>query len=177
VILAIVSSLALLLLHLVNFNAKQARLLLRAARIPSIIVTNLFHVSWNRSWMILVSIVVGFIGVLCSQNTQPLANSQPSVVPVEALTVSPDLNHASLPANSSHLQHPPELPHFLPIAQPNFVWSAQEASFTADLDVAYQEIVHWKKNSFAVPRGSSGKAFVHELACLFLAVGEGSAMS
>jgi len=118
-----------------------------------------------------------FIGVPCSQDTRPLANSQPSVVPVDAPTVSPDLNHASQPADSSHLPRPPELPHFLPVAQPNFVWGAREASsFSADLDAAYQEIVHWKKNCFAVPRGSSGKAFVRELARLFLAVGEGSAI-
>ena len=113
----------------------------------------------------------------CSQDTQPLANSQPSVVPVEAPTVSPDLNHASLPADPSHLPSPPELLHFLPVPQPNFVWGAREASFfTADLDTAYQEIAYWKKNCFAVPRGSSSKAFVRELACLFLVVGEGSAI-
>ena len=45
------------------------------------------------------------------------------------------------------------------------------------LDAAYQEIVHWKKNSFDVPHGSVGKHFVAELAWLFrAAVGEGSSL-
>ena len=55
----------------------------------------------------------------CSLVIQPLVKSQPSVVPVEAPTVSPDLNHASLPADSSHLPRPPELPHFLPAVDPD----------------------------------------------------------
>jgi len=57
------------------------------------------------------------------------------------------------------------------------VWGTRDASsFTDDLNSAYQEISHWKKNCFAVPHGASGKAFVCELAHLFLAVGEGSTL-
>ena len=56
-------------------------------------------------------------------------------MPVEAPTVSPDLSNASLPADLSHLPRPHELPHFLPVAQPNLVWGA--SSFTADLNAAY----------------------------------------
>ena len=44
------------------------------------------------------------------------------------------------------------------------------------MDAAYQEIVHWKKNSFDVPHGSIGKRFVAELTRLFRAVGEGSSL-
>ena len=37
-------------------------------------------------------------------------------------------------------------------------------------------MVHWRRNVFEVPRGSAGKAFVCELARLFRAVGQGSAL-
>ena len=44
------------------------------------------------------------------------------------------------------------------------------------LDAIYHEITLWVKNSFKVPRGSAGKAFVSELTKLFCSVGEGSAL-
>jgi len=69
------------------------------------------------------------------------------------------------------------LPDFQPVAHPNFLWGNLDGSqFCSALDKAYQEVLHWKKNSFSVPRGSAGKAFVCELACLFCAIGEGSAL-
>jgi len=37
-------------------------------------------------------------------------------------------------------------------------------------------VVHWQRNVFEVPRCSAGKAFVSELARLFCAVGQGSAL-
>jgi len=99
------------------------------------------------------------------------------MVSVDPHTVSFDPNLASQPADLNQLPRPPELPPFQPVVQPNFVWGTRDASsFTDDLSSAYQEIVHWKKNCFAVPHGASGKAFVRELARLFLAVGEDSAL-
>ena len=50
------------------------------------------------------------------------------------------------------------------------------ASFVHSLDAIYQEIIRWVKNSFKVPRGSAGKAFVSKLTKLFRSVGEGSAL-
>jgi len=71
----------------------------------------------------------------------------------------------------------PSLPDFQPVAQPNFLWGNLDGSqFCSALDKAYQEVIHWRKNSFSVPRGRAGKAFVCELARLFRAVGEGSAL-
>ena len=71
-----------------------------------------------------------------------------------------------------------DLPDFQPVVQPNFQWGNLDGScFISELDKVYLEVIHWKKNSFAVPRGSAGKAFVlAELARLFRAVGEGSSL-
>ncbi len=44
------------------------------------------------------------------------------------------------------------------------------------LAAAYAEVVHWKKNLFPVPRGSSGKKFVMELSRLFRGYAEQSAL-
>ena len=43
----------------------------------------------------------------------------------------------------------------------------------ADIDAIYAQIVHWKHNLFKVP---SGKVFAQELAHLFNAYGEASAL-
>ena len=70
-----------------------------------------------------------------------------------------------------------KLPEFQPVAPSHFHWCPVGSStFCQSLDSAYQEVVHWKKNNFEVPRGSVGKQFVSELALLFRAVGEGSAL-
>ena len=45
-------------------------------------------------------------------------------------------------------------------------------SFTRAINSAYKEVIQWLK----VPSGKVGKAFVHELACLFLAYAEGSTL-
>ena len=40
---------------------------------------------------------------------------------------------------------------------PHFHWGPVDSTaFSLSLDAAYQEIVHWKKNSFDVPHGSVG---------------------
>ena len=70
-----------------------------------------------------------------------------------------------------------QLPDYPPKASPNFHWSSLDsAAFSQALDSAYLEVVHWRKNCFDVPRGLVGKQFVSELARLFRAVGEGSAL-
>jgi len=65
------------------------------------------------------------------------------------------------------------LPDFQPVAHPNFVGKPR---WFAVLFCLRQEVIHWKKNSFSVLRGSAGKAFVCELARLFRTIGEGSAL-
>ena len=70
-----------------------------------------------------------------------------------------------------------KLPDYPPITPPHFHWGPVDSeAFSLSFDAAYQEIVHWKKNSFDVPHGSVGKRFVAELARLFHAVGEGSSL-
>ena len=44
------------------------------------------------------------------------------------------------------------------------------------MDLAYAEIVHWRKNTFRVPFGNTGKGFVSELSRLYKAYAEGSAL-
>ena len=40
----------------------------------------------------------------------------------------------------------------------------------------YEEVVHWRSNNFLVPYGRAGKSFVCELARLYQAFVEGSAL-
>ena len=46
----------------------------------------------------------------------------------------------------------------------------------ADINSIYTQIVHWKHNLFKVPSGKYGKVFGQELARLFNAYGEASAI-
>ena len=83
---------------------------------------------------------------------------------------------ASPPAPVSPPDHL-KLPDYHPITSPHFHWGPVDSeAFSLSLDAAYQEIVHWKKNSFDVPHSLVGKCFVAELARLFRAVGEGSSL-
>ena len=42
------------------------------------------------------------------------------------------------------------------------------------MNQAYKEVIHWRRNLFQIPSGSSGKAFVTELARLYQAYADGS---
>ena len=69
------------------------------------------------------------------------------------------------------------LPDFSPVVSPDFHCSSLDsATFSQVLDLAYREVVHWKKNCFDVLCGLVGKQFVSELARLFCAVGKGYAL-
>ena len=93
-----------------------------------------------------------------------------------ALRYSSNATNELVSSVNSH-ELSPQLPDFQPVAQPNFQWgNLDAASFCSELDRVYREIALWKKNSFSVPRGSAGKAFVCELARLFHAIGEGSSL-
>ena len=61
----------------------------------------------------------------------------------------------------------------------DFVWGQGEVSpkeFVRNVRAAYSESVHWRRNIFSVPSGKSGKEFVRELAGLFKAYANGSAL-
>lgn len=69
------------------------------------------------------------------------------------------------------------LPTYPPAAASDFSWSQLDSeSFSHALDAIYAEVVHWKKNSFKIPHEKAGKEFVSELARLFTAFAEKSAL-
>jgi len=71
----------------------------------------------------------------------------------------------------------PSLPEFIPTSGATFTWGSLDSqSFCNALNSAYQEVVNWKSNCFCVPSGKCGKRFVSELARLFHAAGEKSAL-
>jgi hypothetical protein len=70
-----------------------------------------------------------------------------------------------------------ELPLFEPAQNPNFRWGDKDGeTFAHSIDLCYKEIVHWRRNLFKVPSGKAGKSFVSELARMFRAFAEGSAL-
>ena len=72
----------------------------------------------------------------------------------------------------------PLLPPFSNLADPTFIWcdDLSSTTFIQDINMAYDEIVHWKKKFFPIPSGSAGKKLTNELAALFRAFGEASGM-
>lgn len=69
------------------------------------------------------------------------------------------------------------LPPTSPIANPSFTWGDYDSiSITRSIEVAYSEVVHWRKNTFQVPLGNAGKGSVSELSRLYLAYADGSAL-
>ena len=71
--------------------------------------------------------------------------------------------------------HP--LPAFEPSQKANFKWGERptEEVLTV-INNTYDEIGHWKRNLFKVPSGRHGKSFVVELARLFQAYADQSAL-
>ena len=68
-----------------------------------------------------------------------------------------------------------------PILSPSltgvFTWGELDSSaFSSSVKAAYSEILHWKRNIFAVPSGALGKRFVNELARLFCAYADASVL-
>ena len=102
---------------------------------------------------------------------QPSAKLPPADTPsVEAIDtqVSPPL----LTPTSAHQLPSPKL-----MSNSTFKWGDHDSSsFSTALSSAYLEIVHWKKNIFQVPLGKVGRCFVMELARLFRAYAEESAL-
>ena len=69
------------------------------------------------------------------------------------------------------------LPPFTEMQEPRFQWGACEGdSFRDAVDLAYAEVIHWRRNIFKVPSGKIGKAFVAEVSRLIRAYAEGSTL-
>ena len=93
---------------------------------------------------------------------------------------SPDLCSSS-PCQDTDINHelvsPPPLPSFDAISESTFVWGVLDGrSFSESIISCYNEIVHWRQNVFKVPTGKVGNLFVPELARLFQAYADSSAM-
>ena len=70
-----------------------------------------------------------------------------------------------------------DLPSFTPACDPNSQWGNLTGDeFSHAISAAYFEAVHWKRNIFLVPSGAEGKEFVQELARIFGAYAERSAL-
>ena len=70
-----------------------------------------------------------------------------------------------------------DLPSFTPISTPDFRWGDVDGKAFADtINRCYEVIVHWRRNLFKVPSGKAGKAFVQELARMFRAYADASAL-
>ena len=84
-----------------------------------------------------------------------------------------DSNTSTAPdQNSSDLTWP--LPS---LEVPNFVWgNVPGEELCALMNQAYEEVVHWRRNLFQIPSGSTGKAFVTELARLYQVYADGSSL-
>ena len=82
------------------------------------------------------------------------------------------------PRNTTSDDSTPQLPPFTTMPPPTFAWSEtmQGADFIQAISAAYVEVVHWRHNLFLTPSGKTGKQFTSELAKLFRAYGEVSAL-
>ena len=79
------------------------------------------------------------------------------------------------PGEDSNQSHP--LPSFTEIPTPNFRWGDKDGEYlTQKIDQCYKEIVHWRRNLVKVPSGKVGTSFVQEVAHIFRAYAESSAL-
>ena len=91
-------------------------------------------------------------------------------VPTTSLTTPPShiLPHVSSDIIAPQLPNPPpNLPPFRPMADPRFVWGESDSSaLCSSIKETYDEVIHWRRNCFQVPRGDAVKSFVAEMARL-----------
>ena len=104
--------------------------------------------------------------------SQPaVQQSPPSPSPVNTPAVTDTASAGPIPSNAHRLPPPQLLP------SPTFKWGEYDSSsYSTSLSVAYQEVVHWRRNIFRVPHGKGGTLLVSELDRLIRAYAEGSAL-
>ena len=122
---------------------------------------------------------------ISSERTNDTASSNANYDSRHDEIVAPDLDTTSTesvsistPLMAINGQNPVHsLPSFEPLPEPDYHWSDLAGpEFSKAIDDAYSQIVHWKPNLYRVPSGSSGKKFVSELARLFQAFADASAL-
>ena len=115
-----------------------------------------------------------------SPPTSPTSTTAVYSVPTTSLTTpsSHILPHVSSDITAPQLSDPlPNLPPFRPMADPRFVWGESDSSaLCSSIKETYDEVVHWRRDCFQVPRGDAGKSFVAEMARLYDAFSSGSAL-
>ena len=111
-------------------------------------------------------------------------NSSPTISPESSQIAPGDCNIPSRTRNytvhiSSTSQSSTDLnlPEYSPSTLQTFTWGIHDAEvFSKMLDTIYLEVVHWKENAFMLPYGEAGSKFASELARLFNAFAQTSAL-
>lgn len=82
------------------------------------------------------------------------------------------------PSTTDSLKPPTTvLPPHEPMPPPRFSWGEIDSeAFIQQLNNAYTEVTHWRRNIFTIPTGKAGKEFVRELSRLFRGYAEASAL-
>ena len=96
----------------------------------------------------------------------------------ECCTRPPSIHPSSQNERCNDFNDAFNLPPY-PSANPcnQFTWGENSGEkIAADIDYVYSQIVHWRQNVFKIPSDKQGKVFVQEMARLFNAYGEASAM-
>ena len=76
-----------------------------------------------------------------------------------------------------HSDRAADLPQHATMNEPNFTWGDIDGkSFIQSIEQAYSEIIHWRRNLFKVPSGKAGKSFTTEIAKLFRAFADKTAL-
>ena len=102
----------------------------------------------------------------------------PEIVPSDQITPTPEtVSQQPLSQPSNHvLSATPDWPSPA-LHPPDFCWGSYEGTAHYDaVTTAYNEVIHWRCNVFLVPSGTTGKAFVSELARLMQSYADGSSL-
>ena len=87
----------------------------------------------------------------------------------DSVPVDRNLNHVGANSVQQDIQ-PPEL-------EPDFQWGEKDGNTICNLiSSAYSKVVHWRRNVFMVPSGKAGKSLIRELATLYQAYADATAL-
>ena len=81
-------------------------------------------------------------------------------------TTNDSINPVTSKTGNSTVDRIPALPSYATIDPSNFCWGKEREAITHQLNKAYNEVVHWKKNLFKIPSGKTGMVFGNEISSL-----------
>ena len=107
-------------------------------------------------------------------STTESKSEKPFSKPTKPIDISKPIKHSTKPLTAE--REPGALPPFLPMSAPTFQWAegCDGKSFIDSIEVAYEITTKWRKNTFKLPSGSSGKLFTKALTRLYEAYGQKS---